>query len=208
LTLPPPSDFQTYALQFYYFTLALMIGACAVSWSVRRSRFGLGLFALNMDRDAAETIGVDTTGLRLRALMLSAFMVGVCGSIYAQSFLFIDPGTVFGFSMSIAMVLMPTIGGIGTLWGPVIGAVIFKFVEQQVSTAKIVVGGTTLNLVQFNLLLYGALLVAIVLFEPRGVVGMLEQIARWIRRRNKKLAEPTASLTAVPRESEEQESHV
>ncbi len=137
--------------------MALMIGAFVLSWWLRQSRFGLGLFALNMDRDAAETVGVDTTGLRLRALIVSAFVVGVCGSIYAQSFLLIDPGTVFGFSMSIAMVLMPTIGGVGTLWGPVIGAVIFKFVKQQVSTAKIVVGSNRLNLAQFNLLLYGAL---------------------------------------------------
>jgi branched-chain amino acid transport system permease protein len=184
LTLRIPPDIQSYALKFYYGALLFMLGVLAISWWIRRSRFGLALFAINMDPDAAETLGVSTSRYNVLALMVSAFLVGVVGSLYAQYFFFIDPREMFSFQNSIAMVLMPIIGGIGTLWGPVLGAVVFKVVEDRLLTTHLEWGPISINFVQFNLLLYGLLLVLIILFEPGGVLGLLRRMkgSRLLRR--------------------------
>jgi branched-chain amino acid transport system permease protein len=176
LNLPVPADIKTYALQYFYVGLAWMVIVLAGSWWIRRSRFGLGLFAINMDTDAAETLGVDTARSKVLALMVSAFLVGVCGSIYAQQILYVDPNEVFGFKTSIAMVLMATIGGIGTLWGPVLGAIIYFPVNDRLSTMTLTLLGQELALTRFNLLLFGLLLVAIILGEPRGLMGIGERL--------------------------------
>jgi branched-chain amino acid transport system permease protein len=176
LTLRLPPDIQSYALKFYFGALLFMLGVLAISWWIRRSRIGLALSAINMDPDAAETLGVSTARYNVLALMVSAFLVGVVGSLYAQYFFFIDPREMFSFQNSIAMVLMPIIGGIGTLWGPVLGAVVFKVVEDRLLTTHLEWGPLSINFVQFNLLLYGLLLVLIILFEPGGVLGLLRRM--------------------------------
>jgi branched-chain amino acid transport system permease protein len=183
LMLPTPPDIRAYATAFYYGAMAMMLLALLVSWWVKRSKFGLGLFAINMDMDAAETVGVNTTRYKILALLLSAFMVGVAGSVYAQYVFYIDPQTVFGFPVSIAMVLMPTIGGIGTLVGPILGAVVYVVVQDRILTANLSLGALKLSLSSLHLLVYGGLLVMIVLFEPKGLVGLFGRAARWRRQR-------------------------
>jgi len=190
LNLKIPTDIISYQLNYYYIALAFLLVTIFASWWIRRSRFGLALFAINMDPDAAETLGVSTARMKVIALALSAFFVGVAGSLYAQYFLFIDSRELFGFNNSIAMVLMPTIGGIGTVGGPVLGAVVFKIIDDRLSGARFEMGDISINLVSLNLLLYGSLLVLIILFEPGGVLGLLRRAAARIReprRRQEKL---------------------
>ena len=183
LMVPTPPDIQAYATGFYYFGLVLTLLVLLVSYWVKKSKFGLGLFAINMDMDAAETVGVNTTRSKIQALMLSAFLVGVAGSLYAQYVFYIDPQTVFGFPVSIAMVLMPTIGGIGTLAGPILGAVVYVVVQDRILTANLTLGDIRLSLSSMHLLVYGGLLVLIVLFEPKGLMGLFGRLtARWQRR--------------------------
>lgn len=193
LTLPTPKDIHLYLLGFYYLALLLTTGSLLVSVWVRNSRFGLGLFAIRMDEDAAEALGVNAFQYKILALLLSGFLVGLVGSLYAQYILYIDPGTVFGFSMSVNMILMPIIGGIGTVWGPVLGAVIFTVIQDRIMTLSLNLWGMSFKLVQFHLLVYGALLVLIILFEPRGLVGLAERahrrVSRWLQAR---AAVPTA----------------
>jgi branched-chain amino acid transport system permease protein len=184
LMLPTPSDIRGYATGFYYGVLVLMLAALLVSWWVKNGKFGLGLFAINMDTDAAETVGVNTTRYKILTLMLSAFIVGICGSIYAQYVFYIDPQTVFGFPMSIAMVLMPTIGGIGTLSGPILGAVVYIVVQDRILTANLNLGFINLSLSSLHLLIYGGLLVLIILFEPKGLVGIHRRLCNGWQRRN------------------------
>jgi branched-chain amino acid transport system permease protein len=194
LNLKIPSDIITYQLNYYYIALAFLLVTIFASWWIRRSRFGLALFAINMDPDAAETLGVSTARMKVIALAISAFFVGVAGSLYAQYFLFIDSRELFSFQNSIAMVLMPTIGGIGTVGGPVLGAVVFKIIDDRLSTARFDVGGIPINLVSLNLLLYGTLLVLIILFEPGGVLGLLRRAAGKIHlppRREERKEKPT-----------------
>ena len=184
LMLPTPGDIHSYAFGFYYGAMGLMFASLLVSWKVKNSKFGLGLLAINMDLDAAETLGVKTAYYKNLALMLSAFMVGIGGSIYAQYVFYIDPQTVFGFPMSIAMVLMPTIGGIGTLMGPVWGAVVYIVVQDQILTANLEFGDFKFSLSSLHLLIYGGLLVLIVLFEPKGILGLHKRLAAaWAKRK-------------------------
>lgn len=194
LMLPTPPDIRAYATGFYYGGMALMFLALLVSWWIKNSKFGLGLFAINMDIDAAETVGVNTTRYKILALLLSAFMVGVAGSVYAQYVFYIDPQTVFGFPVSIAMVLMPTIGGIGTLAGPILGAVVYVVVQDRILTANLDLGFIKLSLSTMHLLVYGGLLVMIVLFEPKGLLGLFRRFVRWWERRGVRPA--TAGETA------------
>jgi branched-chain amino acid transport system permease protein len=183
LMLPTPEDIHAYAMGLYYLAMGLMFAALLTSWWVKKSKFGLGLFAINMDIDAAETVGVNTVSYKNLALVLSAFMVGIGGSIYAQYMFYIDPQTVFGFPMSISMVLMPTIGGIGTIVGPILGAVVYIVVQDRILTANIEIGTFTLSLSTLHLLLYGGLLVVIVLFEPKGILGLQKRLVRrWGKR--------------------------
>jgi branched-chain amino acid transport system permease protein len=179
--LPVPADIKAYSLVNFYVGFLWMVVVLFVSWWIRRSHFGLGLFAINMDTDAAETLGVDTARSKVVALMISAALVGVCGSIYAQQILYIEPNEVFGFKASIAMVLMATIGGIGTLWGPLLGAIIYFPINDRLSTMTLSVMGQELALTRFNLLIFGLLLVAIILGEPRGLVGLGERIWKRLR---------------------------
>ncbi len=154
---------------FYWSGLALAVLAVAVSAWVRRSRVGLGLFALRMDQDAAESLGLDTALYKNIAHSASAFLVGLAAGLYVVYFSYVHPNQVFGFDLSIGMVLMGVIGGVGTLWGPVLGAAVYFPVRQLLLSQP--------SLVAFNLLIYGGLLIAIVLFEPGGLLGLIRRVA-------------------------------
>ena len=155
---------------FYWSGLALALIAVSVSAWMRASRFGLGLFALRMDQDAAESLGLNSTLYKNVAHCLSAFFVGVAAGLYVVYFSYVHPNQVFGFDLSIGMVLMGVIGGVGTLWGPVLGAAIYYPIRQLILSQS--------NLVAFNLLVYGGLLIAIILFEPGGLLGLARRLAR------------------------------
>jgi branched-chain amino acid transport system permease protein len=162
---------------FYWSGLALAAGAFAVSAWIRWSRLGLALFALRMNQEAAESLGVRTALAKNVAHAVSAFLVGVAAGLYVVYFSYVHPDQAFGFELSIGMVLMGVIGGIGTLWGPVLGAAVFYPVRQIVLSQP--------NLVAFNLLVYGGLLIVIVLFEPRGLVGLAERLRDFVMRRGR-----------------------
>ena len=155
---------------FYWSGLLLALVAVSVSGWMRASRLGLGLFALRMDQDAAESLGLNSTAYKNVAHCLSAFFVGVAAGLYVVYFSYVHPNQVFGFDLSIGMVLMGVIGGVGTLWGPVLGAAIYYPIRQLILSQS--------NLVAFNLLVYGSLLIAIILFEPGGLLGLLRRMTR------------------------------
>lgn len=152
----------------YYATVVVFVIAMATTIWIRAGRFGLGLFAINMDRDAAETAGVPTARLQVGALAVSAALCGAAGTLYAARQQFLDPSTMFSFNISIAVVLMPVVGGIGTIWGPVFGAILYSAVQDQI---------TSLVRNPFvPTLIYGVLLVVIVMFEPLGIAGLLSRL--------------------------------
>ena len=158
----------------HYATIMVFVIVMLVTMWIRGGRFGLGLFALNMDRDAAETIGVPTARLQVLALAVSAFFAASAGGLYAMRQQFLDPASMFGFDKSIALVLMPVVGGLGTVWGPVFGAVLYSTVQDQLTRV--------VNNPYLPSLMYGVLLVAIVMFEPLGIAGLLGRGSKYLRK--------------------------
>ena len=152
----------------YFAALALLVVAVGLAAWIKASRFGFALAAVRQDTDAAETLGVATTIAKTQALFLSACILGVAGSVYALHYLFISPDSVFGFSTSIAFVIMPIIGGLGTVTGPLIGAVVYTFIREQLAA----------TLANADLLAFGVLLIAIVVFEPKGILGIVDRLRR------------------------------
>lgn len=151
---------------FYYSMLALLSGCFLVSALVGRSRFGLALVALRLDQAAAASLGVNVALYKNLAHALGAALVAVGGGLYAVYFQYIHPDQVFGFEISIGMVLMPVIGGLGTLWGPVLGGTLYYAIQD-----------TLLTVFPFaHLLVYGFLLMVIMLIEPRGLLGLVRHL--------------------------------
>ena len=150
----------------YYTALGAAAIAVAISMLVSSSRFGLALRAIRQDEDAAADLGVNPYRCKLWVHALAAALSGMAGGIYARYAGYIHPQGVFAFATSISILLMPVIGGIGTVWGAVLGGVIFGIVEEELVA----------NFPQIHLLLYGTLLILIILFEPDGLLGLLRRL--------------------------------
>jgi branched-chain amino acid transport system permease protein len=160
-------------LEHYYSAVIIATIALAVSALVFHSKFGLALRAIKQDQEAAADVGVNPYYSKLWVHAIAAGLTGVAGGLYARYHAFIYPGDVFAFQTSIYILLMPVIGGIGTVWGPVLGGVIFGMVEEEL----------TVHFQNTHLLLYGLLLILIILFEPDGLVGLLRRLNRVLRSR-------------------------
>ncbi|HTS03620.1 MAG TPA: branched-chain amino acid ABC transporter permease [Thermoanaerobaculia bacterium] len=150
---------------------ALTVAAAAL---VRKSAFGRALAAIRQDIDAAEALGVNATRFKLEAHALSAAIVALAGSLYAINFQYIAPGSVFDFRLSLSIVLMPIVGGVGTVAGPVLGAVVFSTLQIKLLAIP--------ALRDSYLFLYGALLILVMLYEPKGLVGLARRAAARLRR--------------------------
>jgi branched-chain amino acid transport system permease protein len=161
-------------LEHYYTALGMVAVGVIVSSIIAGSKFGLALRAIKQDQDAAAAVGVNPYLCKLWIHAIAAALTGIAGGIYARYASFIYPGGVFAFQTSISILLMPVIGGIGTVWGAVLGGMIFGIVEEEL----------VVNFPNIHLLLYGSLLILIILFEPDGLVGLLRRVARRFRRRS------------------------
>ena len=124
----PASGFALdwYFLPYYYVQLAILVLALLISWYIRSSRYGLWLLAIRDDEDRAEGLGVRTGASKLSAFVISAFFTGMIGAMYAYFIGSIYPQYVFDPALSITLVLMAFLGGVGTLSGPVVGALILE----------------------------------------------------------------------------------
>lgn len=165
LSLPIDVDLKH---QLYWWALALAAAVAAASVVIRRSSFGLGLLAIKADVEAAADVGISATLYQDLIFVLSGAVVGLSGAIDASYYGFIEPSDMFGFERSIAFVLMAVIGGVGTALGPVLGAVVFVLVQTYLLASY----------PELHLGLYGVLLIAIILFEPLGLTGLLRKLAR------------------------------
>jgi branched-chain amino acid transport system permease protein len=159
------SDAALVKVPFYYAMLVVAAAAVYLSYRIRHSRFGLGLRAIAQDEIKAEVAGVDTRAYKVAAFALSGVFIGVAGALWGYSLFYLRPEIFLAIGVAADMVLMAVIGGRGTVAGPVIGAVlIVAFNEWSVSQF----GSSELNLT-----ITGALLVLVLLFFPRGIIGSL-----------------------------------
>ena len=154
-------------LGLYYTALALVLLAVAVSTWLERSRLGYQLKAVGQDEEAAAAIGIRPPWVKQQANFLSAFFAGLAGTLYVQYVYFIQPDTVFGLAVSVEAVLVTIVGGIGTLWGPVLGALLLEPVSALTQAWL----GSTYTGVQ--LIVYAVLLMVVILLKPGGLVGAL-----------------------------------
>lgn len=150
---------------FYYLILALLAAACALVWWIERSRFGAYLVAVRENEDAAQALGIDCFRVKVVAITLSGALASVAGVFYVQYFLFVDSHIGYGPAMSVNALLAPLIGGAGTLFGPLIGAVALGALSELTTLAL----GKTPGV---NLLAFGVLLFVILRFLPNGLMGL------------------------------------
>jgi branched-chain amino acid transport system permease protein len=161
--------------------LAFVAAALVVSSWLRHSRFGAQLQAVRDNEDAARAVGVDPFTVKLRASMMSAAFMGAAGALYLQMFQYIDPAIAFGPAISVEALVGAIVGGMGTLWGPVLGAVVLHLLAEGTRNLFGQLPG-------LNMVIYGAVLVLIVTFLPRGLAGLgrsaLAAFAAWRERRH------------------------
>lgn len=156
---------------FYYIALGIVIFATLLSFAVRRSRFGLQLLAIRDDEDRASGLGVKVFAVKLTGFTLSAFAIGMCGALYAVFIGQIYPQFVFDPLFDISIALMAIFGGLGTLVGPLLGALVLESMQQYLTLQF---SSSSLYLV-----IFGALFLVIVLFMPQGVVVYVRDL--WTR---------------------------
>ncbi len=181
--------------RFFYLHAAVLAAALLAWWLIDRSRFGIGLKAIREDEDKAQALGVPTFNYKLAAFLVSAFVTAVGGGLYALWFGFLDP--IFQFSILIGsyMVLMSLLGGIRTLFGPFLGAVI---VGYAVEFFKSEYGDS-----QFHLVAMGLLLGAVVLFMPDGIIPALTDLVKRFRPESSSIREQSQAELAEQRRSDE-----
>jgi branched-chain amino acid transport system permease protein len=198
-----PLMFQFVDKRYYYWIiLTLLLLVLAVAGAVKRAKLGYYLAAIGEDEDAAESLGVHAARCKLAALALSAFFTAVGGTFYAQFILYIAPPRIMSLDFSIQMVIMAILGGMGTVLGPVYGALILVPISEITRAAW---GGGAQGL---HLILHGALLMLAILYFPRGIEGWVRRAAArgvrglaalvWPAAAPRPAAEPVAGRIRIP----------
>ena len=162
---------------FYYALLGLLVLSIAMSWWIRRSKFGMGLVAIREDEDKAETVGVNTPVYKILGFVASTVFVGMAGAVYGYYLSFVDPLGMFNILLSVQIILSVLLGGRGTLWGPVLGAFIVEPLNEFANNS---LGGGNVRL-----LVFGGLMALVVLFMPRGIVPAITEFIEGRRTRGR-----------------------
>jgi branched-chain amino acid transport system permease protein len=162
---------------YYYIVLGLLGAALAITAWIERSRVGYYLVALGEDEDAAEAVGIDVARIKRNIYMISSFLTALAGTFYTQYIYFIDPQTAFNFSVSIEAALVSIVGGVGTLWGPLIGTVLLETTSALLQSWL----GNSIGGVQLTV--YSLILMAVILWKPTGIMGYVSEV--YLRRRGK-----------------------
>lgn len=150
---------------FVWLALGLVtLGLLLTTW-LRHSRFGAWLQAVRDNEDAARAIGVNPFRVKLGAIGMSGALMGSSGALYVQVFQYIDPGIAYGPSTSVEALVAAIVGGLGTLWGPVLGALVLNLLGEG---TRSLFG----SLPGINMVIYGGVLILIVMFAPRGILGL------------------------------------
>jgi branched-chain amino acid transport system permease protein len=153
------------SVPIYYAMGLVALAVTGLTYVIVTSRFGLRLMTIREDEVAAEAMGIDAFRYKLYAFLLSAVGPGIVGGLAARDQSYIEPISVFPLIMTITMIVMVLFGGKGTIWGPVLGAVLL-FTLQEMIWARFI---------YLHQLLFGAIIITVVLLMPRGILGVLQQ---------------------------------
>jgi branched-chain amino acid transport system permease protein len=166
----PTKILGTYSLTpRYYLSLLVAVLAVVTVYWLSRSRLGLGMMSVREDEDAAEASGVNTQKYKLLAFIMSTFMAGLAGGVYAYYAAAAQPGYLFSPIWTFDAVIIVFVGGVGTIVGPIIGSVFFVLLKQLLSLY--LPGG-------MHVLVFGVLFIIVVLYLPEGLIGLILKLRR------------------------------
>ena len=175
---PRPANFQFRdPIWFYYLALALCLVSLLIAWQLTRGRFGARLVAVRENEDAARALGIDVFAEKVKALTLSGAIAAAGGTFYAQKYLYIDPNIAFGVDKSIEMLLVTMVGGAGTIFGPLLGALTLTGVNEATRALASVVPALK-NVQPLSLIVYGVMLILIVGRLPDGLARLFHRVQR------------------------------
>jgi len=170
----PTESLATYQLApRYYLVLCLAILTTGTAYVLQKSRLGLGIMAVREEEDAAESLGVSALKHKLLALGISAFLAGLAGGAFAFYHVGYYPQLPFGPEFTFDAVMMTYIGGVGTVVGPIIGAVFFVVMRELLA----------LKAAEMHLIIFGVLFILVVLFLPDGLIGAWGKVRKALGRR-------------------------
>ncbi len=149
----------------YYIMLGIFVVTLLTAHSIRRSKYGLALQSIGEDEEAAAHTGVNITGLKTIVFAVSSVFIGATGAIMATRWTYIDPFIAFNPLFSFMPVLMAIFGGMGRLYGPILGAAIFTYLEEVLIT----------RFPYHYMLIFGIILVAVIVYLPDGLVGWVQK---------------------------------
>lgn len=185
------TDFVT-KVPFYYIGLFLVVLTIAITFWIQHSKLGYFFQAIREDQDAAHSLGISISLYKNIALVISAVLTSLAGSFYGIYVGFVDPATVLGLDVSVQIMLICIIGGMGTLWGPLLGSLVLVPLSEALRSNMITellvkVGMVNVdskvgiflkeNLSHAHVLIYGILVVLVILFMPDGLMGFIKKLA-------------------------------
>jgi branched-chain amino acid transport system permease protein len=165
-------EFHRSKLPYYYIMLAILIFSLGVCLLVERNKLGYYLRAIKDDPDGAESVGINIRKYKMYAFCLSAALTAICGTFYSQYVLYIDPPSTFNLMISIDLCIISLIGGLGKLFGPVVGAFIFV---PLVELTRVYFGSQGQGI---DLMLYSALMIVLAITRPQGLSSLFARGAR------------------------------
>jgi branched-chain amino acid transport system permease protein len=175
---PEAFQFQS-RVPFYWIAVGFVGISLLVAHAIENSRFGAYLVAVRENEGAARALGVDATRVKLIAMIVSAAMTAAAGCFYTQYFLFVDAGIAYGPWISVEALLAPIVGGVGTVLGPLLGALVMRSLGEA---TKLLAGDAA----GLDLVIYGSMLVLVIAFAPRGLAGLFSgQMHNLIARRSR-----------------------
>jgi branched-chain amino acid transport system permease protein len=161
----------------FYYLLAVAAITILVAYLIKKSKYGLALQSIGENEEAAAHMGVNITMVKILTYAVSATFMGAVGVLMATKWTYVDPGVAFSPMMSFSPVLMAIFGGFGSLYGPVVGAVIFSYIEEILKTG---------DWSKYYMLIFGTILVTTILFLPSGLVGLIQNV--WGRLKGRRRA--------------------
>lgn len=169
-------QFNSSKLPYIYIALILFAVVIFICSYIENSKMGFYLKTIRESHEVAESIGVNTANYKTYAMIISAALSATAGTLYAQYILYIDPFMLFTLDMSIKIVLLTVLGGIGNIYGPIIGASILIPLSE---TTRIMLGGTGSGI---DLMIFGLLVILVACFQPKGIIGLVEKARQNIKK--------------------------
>lgn len=165
-------DFQFLnKMPYYYIILSFLVVVLFVCWYINRSKLGYYLTAIKEDEDAAKALGINTQKTKLIAAGLSAFFTAIGGTFFVQMIRYVEPGTIAGIDLSVQMVFLAVVGGLGTVFGPLVGSIVLTTLA---TLTQIYLSSSSAGL---HLIIYGLAVVGVILYMPQGQ-GIIHPIMR------------------------------